>query len=100
MTISSIRPNITPAGVSSLQNGTQTVPGNAAQPLNFNQMLETLNKSESQTDALIQKLAAGEDVDLHQVMISAEETDVNFRVAIAIRDRLVDAYREVMRMAV
>ena len=46
------------------------------------------------------KLAGGEDVDLHQVMIAAEENDVNFRVALAIRDRLVDAYREVMRMNV
>jgi flagellar hook-basal body complex protein FliE len=39
-------------------------------------------------------------VELHQVMIAAEETDINFRVAMAIRDRLVEAYREVTRMAV
>jgi flagellar hook-basal body complex protein FliE len=29
-----------------------------------------------------------------------EQTDIQFRVAMAIRDKLVDAYREVMRMQV
>ncbi|MCL4559616.1 MAG: flagellar hook-basal body complex protein FliE [Chloroflexi bacterium] len=66
----------------------------------FSQVLDTLNQSQNESDNLIQQLASGEDVDLHQVMIATEENDVNFRVAIAIRDRLVDAYREVMRMSV
>lgn len=66
----------------------------------FGEVLEALNRSQTESDLLMQKLAGGEDVDLHQVMIAAEENDVNFRVALAIRDRLVDAYREVMRMNV
>jgi len=66
----------------------------------FADVLDALSRSENQSNALIQKLAAGEDVEIHQVMMAVEETDVNFRIAIAIRDRLVDAYREVMRMSV
>ena len=46
------------------------------------------------------RLAAGEEVELHQVMIAAEETDISFRVAMAIRDKLVEAYHETMRMNV
>ena len=46
------------------------------------------------------KLSSGQDVDLHQVMIATEENDVNFRVALAIRDKLVEAYRSVMQMSV
>lgn len=68
--------------------------------LNFSDALQSLSQSQNDSDLLIQKLAAGEDVDLHNVMIAAEETDVNFRVALAIRDKLVEAYREVMRMTV
>jgi flagellar hook-basal body complex protein FliE len=49
---------------------------------------------------LIEQLAAGENVDIHQVMIASEQTDINFRIALAIRDKLVESYREVMRMAV
>lgn len=66
----------------------------------FEQALEGLTQSEATTDDLVARLAAGEDVDLHRVVIALEETDVNFRVAMAIRDRLIEAYREVMRMAV
>jgi flagellar hook-basal body complex protein FliE len=45
-------------------------------------------------------LAAGEDVDIHQVMIAADQADISFKIAIGIRDKLVDAYKEVSRMNV
>src|SRR5512133_2024319 len=66
----------------------------------FEDMLSSLNQSQQNSDALVQKLAQGEDVDLHTVMIGMEENNVNFNVALGIRDRLVDAYREIMRMQV
>jgi flagellar hook-basal body complex protein FliE len=66
----------------------------------FAEVLGALSQSENQSNALIQQLAAGEDVEIHQVMMAVEETDINFRIAMAIRDRLVEAYREVMRMSV
>lgn len=66
----------------------------------FGQALQSLSDAQNASDALVQQLAAGENVDLHQVMIAAEETDISFRVALAMRDKLVEAYHEVMRMAV
>jgi len=66
----------------------------------FQSYLDTLSESQNKSDDLLKQLAAGEDVDLHQVMLATEQTDISFRVAMAIRDRLVEAYRETMRMAV
>jgi flagellar hook-basal body complex protein FliE len=66
----------------------------------FETMLNTLNESQLNSDALVEKMARGESVDLHQVMIGMEENNVNFNVAIGIRDKLIEAYREVMRMQV
>jgi flagellar hook-basal body complex protein FliE len=66
----------------------------------FQEALENLSKTQATSDDLIQKLAQGEDVDLHTIMIASEQTDVNFRVAVAIRDKLVDAYRQIMSMQV
>lgn len=66
----------------------------------FADALDGLSESQQNSDALIQQLATGEDVDIHQVLIAAEETDINFRIAVAIRDKLVDAYREIRNMAV
>jgi flagellar hook-basal body complex protein FliE len=66
----------------------------------FENVLNSLNQSQQNSDDLVEKMARGENVDLHTVMIGLEENNVNFNVALGIRDKLVDAYREVMRMQV
>jgi flagellar hook-basal body complex protein FliE len=66
----------------------------------FENVLSSLNDSQQNADNLLTKLASGENVEVADVMIAQTENDVNFRVAMAIRDKLVDAYREVMRMSV
>ena len=98
MEISPIRPGLDPNH--RIQATGNPVDAKPASGLSFQQALDALSQSQLESDTLIQKLAAGEDVDIHQVMIAAEETDVQFRVALAIRDRLVETYREVMRMNV
>jgi flagellar hook-basal body complex protein FliE len=66
----------------------------------FKQILDSLSQSQADSDQLIQKLAVGEDVNIDQLMVAMEQTDINFRVAIAIKERLIDAYREVIRIQV
>lgn len=66
----------------------------------FDSMLQNLSQSQNYSDDLMAKLAAGEDVDLHQVMIASDQTDISFKVAMGIRDKLVDAYKEISRMNV
>ncbi len=66
----------------------------------FGQALDALSSQQASSDQLIQQLAAGENVDVHNVMIAAEQTDVSFRIAIAMRDQLVQAYQEMMRMQI
>jgi flagellar hook-basal body complex protein FliE len=66
----------------------------------LDQVLSGLSSTEKNSDTLMARLAAGEDVDLHEVMIASEQTDVSFRVAMSIRDKLVDAYKELSRMSI
>ena len=66
----------------------------------FARALQSLSEMEHRSDSMLSQLAAGDDVDIHQVMINLEETDISFRIALGIRDRLVEAYREIMRMSV
>lgn len=96
---------ISPLSTSGLQGITQGVKTTATAETDslgksFNQVLNTLNNSQTNADSLVTQLATGKDVDVADVMIATTENDVNFRVAMAIRDKLVDAYREVMRMNV
>lgn len=85
---------IDPSQKSSAGDNTQSV------TQSFGDMLSALNQSQTNADNLMQQLAQGENVDLHTVMIGLEENNVNFNVAMGIRDRLVEAYREIMRMQV
>jgi flagellar hook-basal body complex protein FliE len=66
----------------------------------FDSLLQSLNQTQQTSDDLMTKLAAGEDVDIHSVMIAADQADISFKIAIGIRDKLVDAYKEISRMSV
>lgn len=100
MTISPISPINIPS-VQETGGVAKTTPVSTSKETpSFEQVLSALDQSQQNADALVEKLSLGENVDLHQVMIGLEENDVNFRVALAIRDRLVEAYREIMRMQI
>ena len=101
MPIQPINPNPVPS-LRSLDSSQKSAASSTTQPVSqsFGDMLSSLNQSQLNSDALMQQLAQGENVDLHTVMIGMEENNVNFNVALGIRDRLVEAYREIMRMQV
>lgn len=101
MPINPISPNPIPS-IPEMGSTQKTSTSGSAQGITqtFENMLSTLNESQQNSDALVEKLARGDDVDLHTVMIGLEENSVNFNVALGIRDKLVEAYREIMRMQV
>ncbi|MCX2727808.1 flagellar hook-basal body complex protein FliE [Thermomicrobium sp. 4228-Ro] len=99
MSISPIAPivaDITPVGAANS-------PTAAARP-SFGQVLErafgALNEQINEADRLAVALAAGEDVDLHQVMIALETASIGLQAALQIRNRALEAYREVMSMPI
>ena len=99
MEISSIS-SLSSSGLQSITKNVKTATASDSVEKTFEDVLTSLSKSENNADTLLTQLASGEDVDVADVMIATTENDVNFRVAMAIRDKLVDAYREVMRMSV
>ena len=67
---------------------------------------EILGKAIHEVDALQKEseaaqagYAAGDPVDLHDVLIKIEEAEIAFKTMMEVRNKLVDAYREVMRIA-
>lgn len=44
-------------------------------------------------------LAAEEKIDVHQAALQIERAELNFRLAVKVRNKVVDAYREIMRMS-
>lgn len=51
-------------------------------------------------DELAKRYIAGDEVDLHTVVIEMQKADVSFRTMIEVRNKLVDAYREIMNLQV
>jgi len=101
MNVSGIRPNLPSINTNEVRSTPLQPSGSAGSvEKTFGQMLDSLSQTQNASDKLIQQMAAGEEVDVHDAMIATEETEINFRIALGIRDRLVDAYREIMRMSI
>lgn len=66
----------------------------------FKQSLESLNKAQIKSDQLTNALATGKDVELHDVMITAQKASILLDAAIEVRNKAVEAYQEIMRMQV
>ena len=60
------------------------------------------NVNELQHDAgeHVNKLLTGEIKDVHDVMVAVEKAGTSFELMMEIRNKMIDAYREVMRMQV
>ncbi len=62
------------------------------------QAMESLNTQFQAADQGAMQLAAGEPVDLHTVTIAMERAELSLSLALQVRNKLLEAYQEVMRM--
>ena len=62
--------------------------------------LNKVNEQQVQTDQLTEKLVKGENVDLHQVMIAAQKASISLQLALEVRNKVIEAYQEMMRMQI
>jgi flagellar hook-basal body complex protein FliE len=66
----------------------------------LNQSLENAKQTEQNNKEANLELLAGEDSSLHDSMIEAEKAELALELTIQIRNKVIDAYNEVMRMQV
>lgn len=84
----------------------ETLPAQAqaASPATFEGLLggglNSVNRAMLRTESDAQRLAAGEIQNLHQVMINLEEAKMGFQLVMQVRNRMLEAYQEVMRMQI
>ena len=64
----------------------------------FSDLISSVNDIQNQAGDAQDALLAGEPVELHDVMIKAEQAGVATDLLLEIRNKLVSAYNEVMRM--
>jgi flagellar hook-basal body complex protein FliE len=59
--------------------------------------VQTLQKD---ADVAIESLATNGPVTLHDTMLALQKADLSFRLMMQVRNKIIDAYHEVLRMSV
>lgn len=62
--------------------------------------LQEVNTAIQRAEGLDRDLATGKVQDFHEIAVQVKQADLSLRFALEVRNRLVDAYREVMRMSI
>lgn len=62
------------------------------------QALNEVNQASQTAEGEARNLMLGESADMHSAMLAVQKADLSFQMMMAVRSKLIDAYREVMRM--
>lgn len=62
--------------------------------------LSTVNQLQLDADAKVRGLATGEVKNLHEVMIASEKAGLAMQFTLQLRNRLIEAYQEILRTQV
>lgn len=62
--------------------------------------LEKVSDLEKEAQIITEDFAAGKTDNIHQVMIAAEKSEIARQFTLQIRNKILDAYNEIMRMQI
>ena len=92
---------VNPSGTVAMMESSLTNPSSpksASQGKNvFQQILAEVNNQQRQADSQVQRSLLGKG-DLHEATIALEKVDLNLRLLVQVRNKLVSAYEELSRM--
>jgi flagellar hook-basal body complex protein FliE len=62
--------------------------------------VQKVSDTQLAADDKLAMMASGKDVDIHTTMIVLQEADISIRTMVSVRDRVVEAYQQIMNMTV
>ena len=75
---------------------------NTASPDTFRTLLEqsvrTVSQNENAASTAVDQFLSGEQEDTHKMMLEVQRADLSFELFMQVRNKVVQAYQEVMRM--
>jgi flagellar hook-basal body complex protein FliE len=84
--------------------GTKPTESTQSIPKTFGTVLKDaitdINKLQSNADDAISAVQVDNTGSIHEAMIALEKANISFRAMMQVRNKIVDAYQEVMRMSV
>jgi flagellar hook-basal body complex protein FliE len=83
---------------------TGDLPSKETKSKNFAETLQDsikeVNDLQVGADKAVQELGAGKTTNIHETMILLEKADISFRLMMQVRNKLMEAYREIMHTQV
>jgi flagellar hook-basal body complex protein FliE len=64
----------------------------------LNGFVNNVNDLQNGANEAIDKMASGQTADVHEVMVSMEKAKVSFDLLLEIRNKMLDAYKQIMQM--
>ena len=84
--------------VGSSQNSNQAASQNFLNMLKSS--IEDVNTEQNDAEKSVRELAVGQRKNIHETMIALEKAEVSFKMMSQVRNKIIEAYREIMRMNV
>ncbi len=64
----------------------------------LDQAMANLNDQQAQVDQLTKSMATGDLNDVSQLMIASEKSALGLQLTVQVRNKVIEAYQEIMRM--
>jgi flagellar hook-basal body complex protein FliE len=64
----------------------------------FKQAIDSVNQSQVNSDNMVQGFIKGEDVAMHDVMLSVQESQMSMQLLLEVRNKFVEAYQEINKV--
>src|ERR1700733_7547967 len=79
-----------------------TGPSQSSQPGAFQNVLagaiQNIESANNNATASVQKFLTGENEELHSAILAVQQASIAFDLGLQVRNKVVDAYQEIMRM--
>lgn len=66
----------------------------------LNAALDELSRVQEQADAMVAKMVTGQAEDIHSVILAVERANLSLQMAVQVRNKVLEAYQEIMHMQV
>ena len=96
----SISDSIKPADIVSENNKAERQPGSGSFGSALKDAIADINNLQNDADKAIAKVQMENAGSIHEAMIALEKAGISFQVMMQVRNKILDAYQEIMRMQV
>jgi flagellar hook-basal body complex protein FliE len=90
--------------VARVRGGQESAPAPETQSAGFSSALvdgiKDVDAQVKRADALVEGVVTGQVQDFHEVAAALKQSELSLKFALEVRNKFIDAYREIMRMSV